>query len=803
MLYSLKNRTGTDISKHDAGKLREQCLSFLLQSLKSDIHSEDSQLSQLQTFGWDAIGRSEENMLDNVVQSDKYFGIAPFNISKGDDDCKPEGFEFLAPTTCRNAMRVLRAMQLRKPVLLEGSPGVGKTSLIVAIGKYSGHRVVRINLSEQGLNAILDHRAEVFIPELGQTYKCPTTFRVFACQNPSCPGGGRKGLPKSFLNRFTKVYVDELVDDDYFYICNSLHPSIPKPLLSKLILFNKRLYSDTMISHNYGREGSPWEFNLRDIIRSCQIIEGAPESSKEDVFLNTVYIQRMHTAADRQEVVKLYPEVFGVKPFINPYPRLQVNPRYLIVGNTVIERNRFQPYETLKCQLSILPGIRHSLESVAHCVQHQWLCILVGPSASGKSSVVILLADLTGNVLNELNLSSATDISELLGCFEQYNAFCSFRSAITQVERYIDEYCGLSLELEAIVLERKDLVSRLIWYTEWRKKVVFALEHWCATRKRRILENEEPLSDLLKLLESCGLSRHRSMSSEDAHGSNQPTSWFLQPSYNMQHLLVPPNGNCSIVDATCNSQSLKPLPNNFDSSWIAANYFYYSSMAMVHLLRKICLNFHKDISLDQKLFDSLYALSHETSVFLRRVEVTHLNTCQSVKFEANEVLACIEKLLPNIRKSKPMEQLVMQNFVVLSELEENIQAFAKHDVDKRSVKEPLIGHFLDLLNKGKATMQEFCSFLEPIQDISVPDNDASSGKSSDCEAKFASSFNETLVLIRVAYEKFGSLTNGLTHCEDSLSENINQWKVLVGSYRANMKFDCIHKQLGETITTAV
>lgn len=38
------------------------------------------------------------------------------------------------------------------PVLLEGSPGVGKTSLITALGKYSGHRVVRINLSEQVSN---------------------------------------------------------------------------------------------------------------------------------------------------------------------------------------------------------------------------------------------------------------------------------------------------------------------------------------------------------------------------------------------------------------------------------------------------------------------------------------------------------------------------------------------------------------------------------------------------------------------------------------------------------------------------
>lgn len=34
-------------------------------------------------------------------------------------------------------------------VLLEGSPGVGKTSLVAALGRYSGHSVVRINLSEQ------------------------------------------------------------------------------------------------------------------------------------------------------------------------------------------------------------------------------------------------------------------------------------------------------------------------------------------------------------------------------------------------------------------------------------------------------------------------------------------------------------------------------------------------------------------------------------------------------------------------------------------------------------------------------
>ena len=70
----------------------------------------------------------------------------------------------------------------------------------------------------EGLNAILDHRAEVFIPELGQTFRCPPTFRLFAAQNPLQEGGGRRGLPKSFLNRFTRVHIDAMQASDLSFI---------------------------------------------------------------------------------------------------------------------------------------------------------------------------------------------------------------------------------------------------------------------------------------------------------------------------------------------------------------------------------------------------------------------------------------------------------------------------------------------------------------------------------------------------------------------------------------------------------
>jgi len=59
----------------------------------------------------------------------------------------------------------------------------------------------QLNLASQSV-----HRAEVFVPELSKTFHIQhEKVKIFACQNPLKQGGGRQGLPQSFLNRFTQV----------------------------------------------------------------------------------------------------------------------------------------------------------------------------------------------------------------------------------------------------------------------------------------------------------------------------------------------------------------------------------------------------------------------------------------------------------------------------------------------------------------------------------------------------------------------------------------------------------------------
>eukprot|EP00794_Sanderia_malayensis_P000583 gene583-1243_t len=460
---------------------RDACLSFL------KLHT-----------GW-----SNDVPRCGIIRNDAgYFGMSPFFIQRGNLSSTSAGaYSLDARTTSENALRLLRALQLSRPILLEGSPGVGKTSLVTAVAKISGNEIVRINLSEQtdvtdlfgadlpveggkggefewrdgpflkalkagnwvvldelnlasqsvleGLNACFDHRAEVFVPELGMSFQVAhEKTKIFACQNPFNQGGGRKGLPKSFLNRFTKVYIDSLKEDDLGLIITAIYPEFDQSILIKMIQFNTELKQRIMVAGEWGMRGSPWEFNVRDILRWCELIMKYQNVNSEKCdpseFLNLVYEDRMRTIDDKKKIVELYAKIFNDSQIqmktMTRRTKFDIGDDRIQIGHSVLPRTSKKPdnLNTARNELQLLRRQIPCIESVMKCIEMNWMAILVGGKACGKTSIVESIAYLSGNTLNKLTMNSNMDTTELLGGFEQVNLSRHFVKVVKRAENHVD-----------------------------------------------------------------------------------------------------------------------------------------------------------------------------------------------------------------------------------------------------------------------------------------------------------------------------------------------------------------------------
>lgn len=412
------------------------------------------------------------------------FGIDPLLI-----ECSPElrspppvpAFAFDCPTTLVSLQRVLLAMCLGRSVLLEGSPGVGKTALVAALAVATGHHLTRINLSEQtdlldlfgsdapteegrlawldgpflralrrgdwilldelnlasqsvleGLNACLDHRGKVFIPELGRSFSCQPGTRIFAAQNPMRQGGGRKGLPKSFLNRFIPVWIDPMMPVDMKIILRAQVQKEETPNAAEMVNLIDRAVDFTVALQqattegaeggDFGRRGAPWEFNLRDLQRWLKLsMTSSPTLPlprdncmvSAEYHLFRLYSQRMRTPSDVHVVLSLWRRFFGDKAPL-PSPMHGVSERDLLhVGGSTLQ---ISP-DHRSVSLDLLPSQLAAMEMLMACISHQWLAILHG--SRGKSSLIRLLASLAGRPLIIVSLSRDSDTADLLGTFEQ------------------------------------------------------------------------------------------------------------------------------------------------------------------------------------------------------------------------------------------------------------------------------------------------------------------------------------------------------------------------------------------------
>lgn len=409
--------------------------------------------------------------------------IGPFHIAGGPQRQQDPNFALDAPTTLANTLRISRGLQSNKPILVEGSPGVGKTTLVAALAGVLGKPLTRINLSEQtdltdlfgsdvpveggdvgrfawsdapflramqrggwvlldemnlasqsvleGLNSCLDHRQQVYIAELDQTFKRHPDFVLFAAQNPHHQGGGRKGLPTSFVNRFTVVYADSFTPHDLRLICGKLSPNASFDRIECLVNFISSL-NIQLATRRLGATGGPWEMNLRDLSRWFKLLDRYSGDIPPWQFLDVAISQRFRTDEDRCLVAGLYAEVFGEPPGTKSYFHNLGSKAYR-VGLGLLRRNQ-TVQQFPNTHVTVTTRDLPVMEALLLCLEHAWPTVLVGTSGCGKTSILRKTAALAGAKLIGLALNSDTDAMDLVGGFEQ-------RDIQRQLSAFVKDLC--------------------------------------------------------------------------------------------------------------------------------------------------------------------------------------------------------------------------------------------------------------------------------------------------------------------------------------------------------------------------
>ena len=230
--------------------------------------------------------------------------------------------------------------------------------------------------------------------------------------------------------------------------------------------------------------------------------EGLPGTSALEwsrFYGDMLLVNRMRSPEDRQWVEKILDRNL-IKTSLLPTMLFQsdicIGQSEIKIGNVQFGRRSWSqalsnpPLSDKVVDKVLLQSFSRIYQSLLESVKHNWLSILTGPFGSGKTTCVSILASLLGHKVIEIQLHQGTDISDLLGGFEQVD---------------IQRDCSLFLEtakqfLRQLALhaarDTKALQSiKILWFRLFESKG--NLREHSRILAQTVIENEDVFLDLI------------------------------------------------------------------------------------------------------------------------------------------------------------------------------------------------------------------------------------------------------------------------------------------------------------------
>jgi midasin len=375
------------------------------------------------------------------------------------------------PTTVENLGRLGRSLRMNENVLMVGSTGVGKTSLVKYLAALTNNELRRINLSDmtdnteliggykpgkdggfvwqdgiiteslrkgqwllldeinladpailERLNSLLDDDRFITLTEKNnEVVNAHPNTRIFATMNPSSYSG-RKELSEAMLNRFNLMYQDPYPPEELVQILEAKSAGkIDKKTLMQMVMFHNAI-ADMADHRQIGKRDGPYPYTLRDLekwVDRVKKLDGTGD--QKQLIVNEgrdIYIDRLIQDADKKAVTDVMRVQFSSNP-VEEVPKAieKVDAETLKIGNSTLKINPeggpFVPQQDAK--LIDVPSTMKAMGKIARCAMMDEPQLLVGPTAAGKTSMIRYMAHLTNNNFRRFNLEHQTDVSEFIG----------------------------------------------------------------------------------------------------------------------------------------------------------------------------------------------------------------------------------------------------------------------------------------------------------------------------------------------------------------------------------------------------